>query len=136
MFLQVFFNFDIETAVKLLKNRGRSIHPYRAANPFSETHVAVVVFSSFALTTVSFTGEQNHAHLNKEVDDIQLMGGRPSLSVAISWVATVMSLRGDRQHIPRVLLIVTNGKSRGNRHFSRTPVWTWLSPFWMDRVGS
>ena len=100
--------------------RGCLIEKIRYLCSFSDTHVGVVSFSSYARTEISFTSRQKVDAIKSSVWKMSYRGGttRMDLGLNKTHVELFSEQGGMRANVPRVLLAITDGRSdSGEKQF-------------------
>ena len=76
-----------------------------------ESHIGFVVVSTNSQVVLSFKTYFDQKSVENAIDDIQYMGGVTDIGTGLELVKTELFDASPRQEVPRILIVVTSGKS-------------------------
>ena len=79
-----------------------------------ESHIGFVVFSTNSQVVLDFKTYFDQKSVKNAIGDIQYMGGLTDIGGGLELVRTKLFDASSRPEVPRILIVVTSGKSTGD----------------------
>lgn len=78
-----------------------------------ESHIGFVVFSTNSQVVLNFKTYFDQKNVEKAIDDIKYTGGLTNIGAGLELVKNKLFDSKSRPNVPRILIVVTSGKSTG-----------------------